>query len=52
MLKNENMCQFCGKPVVEGEEAGYLDFPNGKQKALVHFSHVGVKEEWERQNRG
>jgi len=49
MSKENILCGFCGKEITSDQDSGWLKFPYGSSKP-VHFSHVGVKEEYERQN--
>jgi len=48
-------CGFCGREVTVEEDVVFLKFPDGVKGRVLsvhpaHVSHVGVKEEWERQN--
>lgn len=51
MAEQELICGFCGRKCETSEDVGFLKFPGGEKKP-AHLSHVGVKEEYERQENG
>lgn len=50
MTKEKTICGFCGRECLPEEDVGWIAFPDG-QKRPAHLSHVGVKEEHERQTK-
>jgi hypothetical protein len=49
MPKEELICGFCKKICETSEDIGFILFPDGQSRP-VHLSHVGVKEEWQKQH--